>query len=177
MEGPAHPAAGLHDEAGANARQREGERRVLDAHSFDEAVEYLAELERLAGDPDPDDVVVKALSMAAVIAYARPFSGQRDRHGRREHDFEDLYLEVLEMLDGGRALHDHVLGLRNQYLAHYDAARARVELPEGDGPVRYMAPTPLRPEQAKQLRLLAGTMSSRTLGRARELRSAGQPQA
>lgn len=171
MEPPARSAAGAPHGAEVNAVQRERERRYLDAHSFEEAIDYLAVLERLTDNSD--EIVRAALSLAAVVAYTRPFSGQHDRRGNRERGFKGLYLEVLDLLPEGPALHEHVMGLRNQYLAHYDAARARVELPEGNGPVHYMAPTPLRPEQAKQIRLLAGTMASRALQRARELGAQG----
>lgn len=171
MKQPIHRAAGRPD--GADAAQREVERRYLDAHSFEEAIDYLAALEELgdANDPDPDEIVRRAFSLAGVVAYARPFSGQDDRHGRREPQaFQELYRGVLNMLPDGQALHEHVKGLRDEYLAHYDAGRAKVERPEGEGPVQYMGPTPLRSGQAKLLRELAGTMATRAFQRARELR-------
>ena len=57
-----------------------------------------------------------------VVAYTRPFSGNRGTTKRR-HRLQEGYVPV-----GGRALHDRLVLLRNCYFAHTDQAAYSPEL-------------------------------------------------
>ena len=150
----------------------ERKRRILDSHSFSEAADYCACLERA---PEADRIERRAFSLAAIIAYARPFSGQRDEHGNREPRSRlKLYRRVLKHDEKYLELHRHVLSLRSEYAAHYDAKRAKVELPQNGEPTQYFALCPLSARRAEDLRVLANTMESEALKREKVLAKSGK---
>ena len=74
----------------------------------------------------------RAFTTAIVVTYARPFSGNRDREGRRD-PVNANYVEALE--EKARAIHDRIVELRNTAFAHSDAKHHDVQIHEtkGDG--------------------------------------------
>lgn len=62
-----------------------------------------------------------ALEIALVVAYARPFTQHRDRHGRREAPLKNI-LDCLAEVERQRHAH-YVSVIRHQEFAHSDASR------------------------------------------------------
>lgn len=101
---------------GRDALRIECERRLLDHQSFEEAESFawvLCPPIEILKTGYPEDIR-RAVSVACVVSYARPFSGQRDRFGESERDlrFEKLYRSQLSDPED-RALHNRMLKLRH----------------------------------------------------------------
>ena len=112
---------------GRDALRIECERRLLDHQSFEEAESFawvLCPPIEILKTGYPEDIR-RAVSVACVVSYARPFSGQRDRFGESERDlrFEKLYRSQLSDPED-RALHNRMLKLRHKFFGHADAAGA-----------------------------------------------------
>lgn len=61
----------------------------------------------------------EALLLAAIISYARPFSGnERDRDAAAA---SSLAPELVALEAGDRELHDHIIALRNKAVAHAES--------------------------------------------------------
>lgn len=100
--------------------------------------------------PDPSDgsqdqqrqqTIRVALEIALVVAYARPFTQQRDRHGAREQPLTDI-LDCLEDSELNR--HEHFVSVvRNQEYAHSDASRRDIAWHEYLAPSGKRVPFPI----------------------------------
>lgn len=106
-------------------------RLLLTLTDLSEAAGNLARLLGLhALTPPADHDSRKALLVAAIIAYTRPFSGNRAAEGVHgalpEGILDSLSAEQL-------ALHRRLLTLRNKVLAHSDASEATIEVQIGEG--------------------------------------------
>lgn len=90
-------------------------RLVLSSSDLSEAIEYMEALVAPEAAAWPD-VVRRALKLSAVVAYARPFSGNRNEAGKSEHVAVGDYVTDAQDM----ALHDQAMKLRNTLLAHTD---------------------------------------------------------
>ncbi len=146
----------------------EWERRLLDYFDFAQAASYLTSLRHPipAFQVSHSEKIQEALSVAAIVVYAKPFTRQRDRFQRNE---PRRYLRFYErMLDKEslelapkandeapeRSLHRRIMSLRHQFTAHSDAVAARIDPSDDFRTVTRQVGT-LAQEDARQLRLLA----------------------
>jgi hypothetical protein len=101
---------------------RQFNRAYVSMHDMDRCVESLecaaAALEH------QDDKAARGLLTAAIVCYARPFSGNAD-HPRAT---ASPSFRVSRLSKEERVLHHHVLELRNKAIAHSDAERNPVKL-------------------------------------------------
>lgn len=74
----------------------------------------------------------RAFTTAIIVAYSRPFSGNRARGSQRDSISEE-YLQALDKQSF--ALHERIVNLRNKAFAHSDASfhNVQVEPTEGGG--------------------------------------------
>jgi len=151
----------------------ECERRFLDSLSFDAAEEMCwalcASIEFLK--EDHPEHVRQALSLAAVVSYGRPFTVQRDRHGKSEkkRHFGELYMaQITDPKD--HDLHNRMMRLRNKFLGHSDAGAARIRFPKEPGTATLQVVKPLRDDDAIGLRDLCMRLQQVAQSRYFELR-------
>ena len=90
-----------------------------------ETVEFAHELlqEATANSEKPDSVVERALTLATIVSYARPYTKtwkSQDTDGSVSQDF------LVQVSSTDRATHDKVMTMRDKTFAHSDAAYARV---------------------------------------------------
>ncbi len=90
------------------------------------ATEFLQRVYGTCGDAD--DPVAMALAIAMVVGYWRPFSGNRDRDGRKERWLARGLEDALD--DEERELHRMVGRARNRLYAHSDASAHEFETVE-----------------------------------------------
>lgn len=90
-------------------------RLLLSSEDLSEAIGYMEALATPGADAWPD-TVRRALKVAAVVAYARPFSGNRNEAGRKERVAIDDYVTDAQAL----VLHAQAIVLRDTLLAHSD---------------------------------------------------------
>lgn len=97
-------------------------RTALSRRDFHEACEFLKAL------PSEDSRTIRyALLTAAIIAYARPFSGN-ERDGNAEAS-RHLHIDPSAILNGEQVtLHKHVIRLRNKLVAHAEFVECPVRL-------------------------------------------------
>lgn len=107
--------------------------------SFDDFKECLAFL-RALNEPDIDGspfsrTKKRALLIAAVVAYARPFTA--NRKGFRNNTAPSLERSAIETLsEDMRVLHEKLIALRNRVVAHSDAdAKPTSYRPGVNGPI------------------------------------------
>jgi hypothetical protein len=91
-----------------------------------------------------DHIILRALSLAAVIAYTRPFGYNR---GNGDHPMANRLPDSIKasLSPDEQAFHKRILCLRNKALAHSDAclinANLTVHRPPDGGPQRVIAGT------------------------------------
>jgi hypothetical protein len=77
----------------------------------------------------------EALLLAAIISYARPFSG--NEQGKLPPSDSRLEVDVSQLLGSDFALHERLIEVRNKAVAHSESAYYPVELlpsvPDGEG--------------------------------------------
>lgn len=77
----------------------------------------------------------EALLLAAIISYARPFSG--NEQGKSPPSDSRLAIDVAQLLGVDLALHERLIEVRNKAVAHSESAYYPVELlpviPDGEG--------------------------------------------
>jgi hypothetical protein len=84
---------------------------------FDETIRYLDAYSRKLSEP-----VRRALLIAAIIAYGRPWSPSK--HSRDAHATDELLGNPKKILDGsGFGVHKRILDLRNKAVAHSSYSR------------------------------------------------------
>jgi hypothetical protein len=66
-----------------------------------------------------------AFSTAIIVTYGRPFSGNRDRAGKRD-PVDERYINALSPTE--RDVHDQIIDLRNSMFAHSDASAHNVQV-------------------------------------------------
>lgn len=104
--------------------------------------------------PDPDEA--RAYTTAIIVAYSRPFSGNRDRHGKRD-TIDERYVRTLSSPQ--RAVHDRVVGLRNSTFAHSDASAHDVRVTDTkDGGLVTLSHDPLVPLEKSEVECLLTNM-------------------
>jgi hypothetical protein len=96
-------------------------RSLISDLDFDQAVDFLYELRH---GENLSDTVQEALLMAAVISYARPFTSNKSPHGEASRTLTPEAREQLTPEE--QQLHEHLMSLRNELLAHSDFRRRRV---------------------------------------------------
>ncbi len=94
--------------------EAEFNRWTLSRHDFEEAHEYLSVF-----DSHTDATVQRALLSASIVAYARPFS----RHYENPKAHKNIPRPDAILDSASLALHDKIIKLRNQGIAHSDYER------------------------------------------------------
>ena len=105
--------------------QQKRQRRLFISYSdFFEARDFAREIPGTGNPADARDLFRLALTIAAVIAYCRPFNsrGDDETDGRLSEKYRGALLE------NERQLHDEILALRNQVYAHSDAKTREIEV-------------------------------------------------
>lgn len=111
-------------------------RARISIEDFKESIENLQVFK-----PDSDQIIGRALLTTAIIAYARPFLSSRGGRGQATSRIFGIPEEVL--LQEETELHNRVLELRNQAIAHSDFCRKsarRVGLASASGFVTLCRP-------------------------------------
>ena len=97
-------------------------RAVISECDFTEAEAYLVELPNASSD-----IVRKALFVAAIIAYGRPFT--KNEMGISPNASPKVTLLNHHLLSGEQqAMHSHLMTLRNTAIAHSESSRNPVKL-------------------------------------------------
>lgn len=101
--------------------KRQLRRLILSADDLAQArriAEYILEMGLYREKTDQDAIVGRGLQMAAIVSYARPFSGNYSF----EHTVGQLAeIHLNDLTEPPRAIHERMLRLRNRALAHTDA--------------------------------------------------------
>lgn len=97
-------------------------RAAISECDFNEAEIYLVELPNASSD-----IVRKALLVAAIIAYGRPFTINEKRKPPEASPKITLLNDHL-LTDEQRAMHEHLITLRNKAIAHSEFLRNPVVL-------------------------------------------------
>ena len=89
-------------------------RLLLADSDLSEALQYMKAFDNPASLAYPIEVR-RALKVAAIVAYCRPFSGNKGEHGKRTDN-----LPVSDYIQPGpeQDLHNEVMKLRNELIAH-----------------------------------------------------------
>src|SRR4051812_28275480 len=95
-------------------------RARLSSDDFEEASQYIARARKTR-----DDFLKRALLTAAIVAYARPFTPNSGGLSRQATSQLKVNLQRLYKPDE-RALHERLLALRNEVVAHTDYDRKPV---------------------------------------------------
>lgn len=96
-------------------------RSLISDLDFDQAVDFLYELRH---GENLSEIVQEALLMAAVISYARPFTSNKSPQGEAS---KTLTPEArAQLTPEEQLLHEHLMSLRNELLAHSDYRRRPV---------------------------------------------------
>ena len=100
-------------------------RAIISEHDFTEAENYL-----ICFDQKPTDVIKRALLLAAIVSYARPFlNSERETQSQAISQLSIKPSKVL--LPGELELHKKVMSLRNEALAHSQYTRKPVARSSG----------------------------------------------
>ena len=99
-------------------------RAIISERDFEEAADYL-----LALTESGPAIVRKALLVAAVIAYGRPFTRNEREKGAKASAKVSLLIENL-LNDQEREMHGRLIELRNKAIAHSEFAVNPVSLGE-----------------------------------------------
>lgn len=91
--------------------------RCLLTTDLDRAKRYLGEL-ATTGEAKADKVIREALTLAAIVAYCRPFTSSNDANGKRRSLAPPSLAESLP--DNLKRLHNRIKKQRNQAWAHTD---------------------------------------------------------
>lgn len=121
--------------------------------------------------PEPElDWRGKALTLALAVSYARPFSSNRNRDGKKEKpDF--LAPMVDELTESELAVHKAVIGDRDHFYAHSDAefrptTPASLDGPKGKRRAFFQKVlVAYSPAQARQIRANVGKLNARVEAR------------
>lgn len=97
-------------------------RAAISECDFNEAETYLVELPNASSD-----IVRKALLVAAIIAYGRPFTINEKTKPPKASPKITLLNDHL-LTDEQRAMHEHLMTLRNKAIAHSEFSRNPVAL-------------------------------------------------
>lgn len=87
-------------------------RNLISSEDFIEAKEYLNAI-----DDELDAVIRKALFVAAIVSYCRPFTAN---HGKESAEPSISEKFVNELRSEQRTLHDRLMELRHTVIAHSD---------------------------------------------------------
>lgn len=97
-------------------------RAYISMHDMERCIEYLKCAR--AGIEREEWTVVSGLVSAAIVSYARPFSGNRDHPKATSNP--SFRLSLLSTKE--RDLHKHLLAARNEAIAHAEAERNPVRV-------------------------------------------------
>ena len=97
-------------------------RAVISECDFSEAEAYLSELQNA-----PSDIVRKALLVAAIIAYARPFTNNELKKSSEASSNVALINDDF-LTDDQREMNKHIMTLRKKAIAHSEFSRNPVAL-------------------------------------------------
>ncbi len=160
-----------------SAERRLYKRLVISYHDLAEARNYLF---RLLGEdgtvaPDPADKVLRsALQTAFIVAYARPFSGNK----AAEDVLPDIPGQfVRQLTPEQRALHSEVIRRRNEEFAHSDPSAADVSIyvsdidttPRYATPVSSVTRAPLSGEELRTVDALCERLYAYVFDKMQEL--------
>lgn len=103
--------------------QRRFRRSHISSHDFARAVEFLAAAQRYA----IDSIEHEALLEAAIIHYARPFSG--NERGNAPDSASRIDPAIVDFGNGPfKDLHDQIVKIRNEAVAHSSYARNPLQI-------------------------------------------------
>lgn len=162
------------DTAEDTPEQLEWARRYLDVLAFEDTSAHLWALYPPDGYPKENhsEQAREALSLAAVILYAVPFTRQNDRFGQREpRGFSRFYKKALDRdplaisptsddPNPERALHERVMRYRNRFYAHVDANAANLRPRNGYQTVQVQRVPMLRERDGRALYRLVCKLGS-----------------
>lgn len=97
-------------------------RAIISEYDFEEAETYLVEYQNASSD-----IVRKALLVAAVIAYARPFTNNEKKKSPDASPKVSFLFDHL-LSDEQQSMHNRLLTLRNKAIAHSEFSRNPVSL-------------------------------------------------
>ena len=120
-------------------------------------------------EPNP---LLTALTVALVVSYARPFVKSRGRSSLAERTVPGSLLRVLTARQ--RELHNAIIEMRNQEVAHVDADVLQPKLqlfPGGDGGICIAARHPIRRVKLRSLHRIIQKLLSEIECRCEELRN------
>jgi hypothetical protein len=101
---------------------RQFNRAYISMHDMQRCIDYLGCAQ--IGVEREDWFVVSGLLSAAIVSYARPFSGNRDHPKATPNPS----FRLSQLTPEERALHKHILAARNEAVAHSQAERNPVKV-------------------------------------------------
>lgn len=142
---------------------------VVFERDFHEAEFYCSAYIRYYDSAQPDERILKALSVAVIVAYSRPFFRNEDDEGsyRAPKDFASFDIAVMQRV------HEKVIGLRCSTVAHSDTRERQPTFTAGSSPdVDYKRTVEhfLHPEMVPVVACNADELEQRCKSRVRELR-------
>lgn len=98
-------------------------RAFISRNDFVEAKDYLVSVK-----PELDDVLKKALLVAAVISYSRPFTANKGGNYKQSTPTLKVNKNITLKTNKERAFHEKILDLRKKAVAHSDFSKRPANL-------------------------------------------------